>query len=355
VLEGLKCSLLTVKGLNSKKVFIPMLILYLNSLYLYSKNLAMNKHIFFATLSILLISQSGCIEKQALLPGERYVEVSGGKIWYHIIGEGPALPLLMLHGGPGGTSNSMYMLAELSEDRPIIIFDQLGTGKSGLLTDTSLMEIDYFVDQLHEFTAALGLRKYYIFGHSWGCMLGLDYYLEYPKGIKGLVLNSPLVSTERWIHDTDTLIATLPDSIQQIIEVHEMNGTFDSREYQYANYVFYRNFIVRKSRIPNTYDIAPSKGNDVIYEYMWGPSEFTATGTLKNYDRIDRLDEIKIPTLFVTGEYDEARPATVKYYSTLTPHSEFEIIEDAGHGTMHDNQEQNVRVIADFFLSIEED
>jgi len=269
--------------------------------------------------SIIFLSLIFCFAfqtKQTLTLGESYAEVSGGKIWYHVIGEGNATPIVMLHGGPGGTSNSMYALAELSKTRPIVIFDQLGTGKSGYMTDTSLMTIDYFVYQLHEFTNVLGLNEYYLYGHSWGCMLGLDYYLTYPQGIKGLILNSPLVSAEMWIHDTDTLIATLPDSVQQMIRVNEEKGTYDSPEYQYANNVFYQNFILRNSRIPNSYKVTPSKGNREMYQYMWGPSEFTATGTLKNYDRIDRLDEIGIPTLFVTGEYDEARPVSVKYFST---------------------------------------
>ncbi len=312
------------------------------------------KNITFYILVILpLVFLHSCHTKQTLTPGEAYAEVSGGKIWFHIIGEGDATPILMLHGGPGGTSNSMYVLAKLSENRPIIIFDQLGTGKSGHITDTSLMTIDYFVSQLHEFTSVLGLNDYYLYGHSWGCMLGLDYYLAHPRGIKGLILNSPLVSTEMWIHDADTLIATLPDSIQQMINTNEDKGSYNSPDYQYANSIFYHNFILRTSRIPNSYDVIPSKGNRVMYRYMWGPSEFTATGTLKDYDRIDRLNEIDVPTLFVTGEYDEARPVTVKYFSTLVPNAEFEIIENAAHGTMHDNQERNVKVINDFLDRIQ--
>ena len=50
----------------------------------------------------------------------------------------------------------------------------------------------------------------------------------------------------------------------------------------------------------------------MVYGHMWGPSEFTATGTLQDYDRSDRLGEITIPTLFTTGRYDEARPVTVR-------------------------------------------
>ena len=85
-----------------------------------------------------------------------------------------------------------------------------------------------------------------------------------------------------------------------------------------------------------------------MYEYMWGPSEFTATGTLKDYDRVDRLDEISVPVLWITGEFDEARPVTVRYFSTLTPKGEFSMVRNAAHSTMHDNRAENIRLIRDF-------
>jgi proline-specific peptidase len=287
-------------------------------------------------------------------PGQATSDVSGGTIWYHVIGEGTKPPLLMLHGGPGGTCYSLYPLTELSDDRAVILFDQIGGGRSEYISDTSLMTMEYQLEQLHEFIEKLGLEKFYLYGHSWGTMLGLDYYLKYPEGIKGLIFNSPLASTEMWMADADTLIATLPDSIQTAIETNERSQTYDSNEYQEANYVYYKNFISRNPRIKTEYDVERKPGNREMYMYMWGPSEFTTTGTLMNYDRLDRLDEIDIPTLWTTGEYDEARPSTVRYYHSLTPHSEFEVIEGAAHATMHDNQEKNVSVIRDFLEGIEE-
>jgi proline iminopeptidase len=287
-------------------------------------------------------------------PGQATTEVSGGKIWYHVIGEGPNPPLLMLHGGPGGTCYSLYPLSELRDERAVILFDQIGGGRSETISDTSLMTMEYQVEQLHEFIEKLGLENFYIYGHSWGTMLGLDYYLKYPEGIRGIIFNSPLVSTEMWMLDADTLISTLPDSIQHAIETNEIAQTYDSYEYQMANYTYYKNFISRNPRVKTEYDVERKPGNREMYMYMWGPSEFTTTGTLKNYDRLDRLDEIKIPTLWTTGEYDEARPSTVEYYHSLTPHSEFKVIEGAAHATMHDNLEKNVSVIREFLQGIEE-
>ncbi|MEP7238234.1 MAG: hypothetical protein ABI685_10230, partial [Ferruginibacter sp.] len=80
---------------------------------------------------VILACFISCKTAPDLKPREGYVEVTGGKIWYRILGEGKGTPIMMLHGGPGGTSRSFYQFAALGNDRPVIIFDQLGSGRSG--------------------------------------------------------------------------------------------------------------------------------------------------------------------------------------------------------------------------------
>ena len=302
---------------------------------------------------ILFALLTGCKSTPALKPGEGYIKVNGGKIWYRILGEGRQTPVLMLHGGPGGTSKSFYQFASLSEDRPIIIFDQLGSGRSDYHTDTSLLKVANFVEQVEAVKNTLGLKEFYLHGHSWGTALALEYYLKYPKGIKAIIFNSPYFSTPVWKADADTLISSLPDSIQMAIRNGEKNNDFESPAYTHANEVYDKNFGVRKTRLTTELDTVPAKGNKFIYNYMWGPTEFTATGTLLHYDRVNSLKTINIPTLFIAGEFDEARPATVRYFQSLVPNSKFVVIEGAGHGTMHDNRNANISAIKNFLNEIE--
>jgi proline iminopeptidase len=300
----------------------------------------------YAILLIALIT--GCKPSPQLKAGEGYVNVQGGKIWYRILGEGKQTPVLMLHGGPGGTSKSFYQFADLGRDRPVIIFDQLGSGRSDYHTDTTLLRVENFVEQVQALKTALKLKEFYLHGHSWGTALALEYYLKYPKGIKAIIFNSPYFSTSLWKADADTLISTLPDSVQYAIKIGEKNHQYESPEYKNANEVFTKNFGVRNKRLTSELDTAASKGNKFIYNYMWGPTEFTATGTLFNYNRVQELKKIKVPTLFITGEFDEARPATVQYFQSLVPNSQFVVIDGAGHGTMHDNKSRNISAIKEF-------
>lgn len=294
-----------------------------------------------------------CQSRPALRPGEGYVDVKGGKVWYRIIGEGKGTPLLLTHGGPGGTSRGFYQFAPIGDDRPIILFDQLGSGRSDHHEDTTLLTVDNFIEQITLLKARLGLKEFYLHGHSWGTALALEYYSKHPEGIKALIFNSPYFATSIWKADADTLIMTLPDSVQTAIWTGEQTGDFESPSYQMANDVYAKNFGVRSTRLTSELDTVPAPGSRFIYNYMWGPTEFTATGTLQAYDNLAALEAVAVPTLFITGEFDEARPATVRYFQTMVPGSKFVVIEGAGHGTMHDNRAKNISAIKIFLDSLD--
>lgn len=288
-----------------------------------------------------------------LKPGEGYISVTGGKVWYRIVGEGNKTPLLLLHGGPGVPSYYLNPLAALAKDRPVIFYDQLGCGRSDRITDSSLLTVEKFVEQVEEIRKALGFEKFYLYGQSWGTMLGMDYYLKYPDRIKALIFSSPALNIHTWTNDADKLISTLPDSVQSAIRINEANKTYDAPEYQQALQVYYQNFVARK--LPWSADFDSSFANMCInvYQTMWGPSEFNATGILKDFDRTDRLGEIRVPTLFICGEFDEATPSTVEYYHNLVPDSKFVVIKNSAHLTMHDNPKQDLKTISDFLNTLE--
>jgi proline iminopeptidase len=86
---------------------------------------------------------------------------------------------------------------------------------------------------------------------------------------------------------------------------------------------------------------------------MWGPSEFYATGTLKDYDRTSRLGELEVPVLLTAGRYDEATPETTAWYRSLIPGAELVIFENSAHATMLDEAERYVEVLRGFLRKVE--
>lgn len=304
-----------------------------------------------ASVALLLCS---CQSDHGLSPGEGYVDVPGGKVWYRIVGSGTATPLLVLHGGPGAPSYYLKPLDALADERPVVFYDQLGAGHSAVAPDTSLWTIDRFVQELAAVRQALGLKEVHILGHSWGTMLLIDYMATNPSGVKSIIMASPALSVSRWGHDADSLKTLLPDSIQQVIAMHEEAGTTYSPEYQAAVMDYYKLFVAMKQPWSPDIDSTFAQFGEDVYNYMWGPSEFAGTGTLKNFERVDKLSDLNLPVLFTAGDHDEATPSTVAYYQRHVPVSQLAIIKDSGHLTMQDQPEEYVRVVRAFLHRVED-
>jgi len=290
----------------------------------------------------------GTAEAPALEPGEGMLEVTGGNVWYRVAGEGTGTPVILLHGGPGAPSYYLKPLLALGDERPVVIYDQLGAGRSDHVTDTTLFTIERYVDELEALRAHLGIERLHLYGNSWGSILAVEYYLRHPEGVESLVLSGPALSVSLWLSTADSLVGTLPESTRVAIERNEAAGTYDTPEYQAAVMEFYALYLARRQPWSADIDSTFAQFSPAVYNYMWGPSEFTATGTLKEYDVTGRLGEIRVPTLFVVGEHDEATPAAARHYQSLIPGAEIAVIPGAAHLSMQDEPEREIQAVRDF-------
>jgi proline iminopeptidase len=301
-----------------------------------------------------LLSLSACAAPPPAPAVEGYITVPGGRIYWARMGNGPGTPLIVIHGGPGSTSYGLKPWAALGDERPVIRYDQLGSGKSDHPTDTTLFTVDRSLQELAALRDSLGLREVHLYGRSWGAMLVEAYMGTNPAGVRSVVLSSPLVTTVQWERDADSLLRTLPDSVQRVIARHEADHTTDSREYQDASAEYYKRYVTRQPRrSPANADSAARSRGDLSYQYMWGPSEFTATGTLKTFDATEWIRNLKVPTLFLAGEFDEATPASTEMFSKMVPGAEFRVIPNAGHATENDNPEELLLVVREFLRRVE--
>ncbi|HET9985572.1 MAG TPA: proline iminopeptidase-family hydrolase [Longimicrobiales bacterium] len=290
----------------------------------------------------------------AALPREGYIHVPGGRIWYARMGDGPGTPLVVIHGGPGSASYGLKVWGALGDERPVIRYDQLGAGKADHPTDTTLFTVARAVRELQALRDSLGLSEVHLYGRSWGAMVVEAYMGTHPAGVRSVILSSPLVTTAQWERDADSLVRTLPDSMQRAIARHEAAGTTNSAEYRAAMAAYYARYVRRlPPRSPADADSAAHPGGDLVYSYMWGPSEFAATGTLKHFDGTAWLREIRVPTLFLAGEHDEATPASTARFARLVPGAEFRVIPGSGHATENDNPDALLATVRDFLHRVE--
>lgn len=300
----------------------------------------------------LFLFSCGMKKKEA---NEGFIQVTGGEVWYRIVGAGQkGIPLLVLHGGPGVPHDYLKPLEALADERPVVFYDQLGCGLSESPSDTSLWTVGRFVEELKQVRTALNLEKVHILGQSWGTMLAVEYlHREKPGGVVSLVLSAPYLNTERWVEDQQQWIAQLPADIQDTIRKYEANRDFGSPAYQDAMMYFYRKHVCRIDPWPDCLNRAMEKMGMEVYERMWGPSEITMTGTLKNADLTGLLSEITMPALFTCGEYDEATPTTTAFYQSKLPGSEMYIFNDASHSHHLERTDEYNQLVRDFLKKAE--
>ncbi|HOW57353.1 MAG TPA: proline iminopeptidase-family hydrolase [Smithellaceae bacterium] len=271
---------------------------------------------------------------------EKIINTPWGKIWTGVFGKNqPGIPLLVLHGGPGFSSVTEE-IRELADTRPVYFYDQLGCGRSERPHDKSCYNVEQYVQELALIREKLSLREMHILAQSWGCMLAAEYYLRArPHGIISLTLSGTFLSTPLWEKDQRAHLARMPQDIQRVIEEAEQKSDF-SGAYQEAMMAYYKKHVCRLDPWPDYLMEAFNRFNMDIYLTMWGPSEFTVTGTLKGADLTGRLPEINIPVLLVCGEYDEAGIKTVEYFRDLLPQGSMAVIPDASH--IHAVEQPNI-------------
>ncbi|QNP53236.1 proline iminopeptidase-family hydrolase [Hymenobacter qilianensis] len=276
---------------------------------------------------------------------EGYITVPGGKVWYKVLGaDKPGIPLLLLHGGPGSGSGSFEGFVALADERPVIMYDQLGCGKSDKPDNPQLWTLERFVTELEQIIAALGYPKLHLLGHSWGGTLATEYLLtKKPPTVVSLIQSSPLLDTKRWVQDAERYIAQLPPAQQKAMRLYAATDEPSKQAYKEAVTLYNRRHLYRNGPMPPN----PTFGMQV-YETMWGPDEAQATGTLKNYSRANDLKKLTVPVLYLCGRFDEAAPATVAYFQKQTPNSQLVVFENASHKAYWEVPEQYFQTVRAF-------
>jgi len=246
-------------------------------------------------------------------------------------------PLIILHGGPGFPHDYCVPMTALCEDgRAVIHYDQIGCGRSSLLPDvpSDFWTVELFVDELHNLIDYFGLHDgFHLLGQSWGGMLGPEFLLRHPHGVRSMTISNSPASMRLWTKGTDALLSHLPASVRAAIREHEEAGTTDSASYQEAVGVFYRRHLCRVHPFPQPLldSFARLAADSTVYHTMVGPSEFSASGTMKDWSIIDRLPQISLPSLVLAGEFDEATPVSWEPFVSGLQNVEHRVFEGASH------------------------
>lgn len=287
-----------------------------------------------------------CIMKRR---NEGFITTEEGKVWYEIVGKRNSIPLIVVHGGPAYPHDYLEPLEDLANERQVIFYDQFGCGNSERPVNMSFWSVEYFVGELGALIKQLGLKEYHILGQSWGAALAASFVITKPQGLKSIILADPFLSTSLWVKDVKRLIKKFPKDLQTAVS--ERNYYYDP--YKKAIEEFnYRHDLRMKER-PVGMIKSKNKMNEEIYDMVWGPDEFAATGILADFDITDKLSQIKVSTLLLCGRFDQTTPEAIEYFKSLIPNSQMKVFEKSAHMPHWTEREEYIKTIRELLAEVE--
>jgi proline iminopeptidase len=268
----------------------------------------------------------------------------GYQVWTKRIGNSPTMKVLLLHGGPAGTHELMIAFESFFPQANIELYqyDQLGSYYSDQPDDMSLWTIARFVEEVEQVRLDLGLdsTNFFLLGQSWGGLLAMEYALKYQQNLKGLIVSNMTADFDKYEAYNNKLRAELPKDVLDTLSFYESKEQFQNPLYLDLMYkAFYKKHICRLEPWPEPVERSFSHFNQVVYEYMQGPSEFVPGGILKGWSVWERLKELTVPTLMIGAKYDSMNPAEMEEMSHLVQNGSYLYCANGSHLCQWDDQQ----------------
>lgn len=264
---------------------------------------------------------------------EERIAVPGGTVGARMLGGGtPGVPMLFLHGGPGGSCAGFGVFESLAEARPIVMFDQLGSASSTWDGD-DLWRVDRFCAEVDAVRAAFDLDEVVLFGHSWGGWLAIDYLCRGASGVRGAVLADTSAGFPSFADSIARRVATMDADQRVAIESAPRSGDVDGAgpTYRAAAIEFYRRFVVRNVPGDIAETVIDRQGSSEVFGAMQGADELHADGSLAAWDRVDDLHLIDCPVLVIAGRFDHMDEHCAREISDGIVDADLVIFEDSSH------------------------
>ncbi|MGH6787276.1 MAG: proline iminopeptidase-family hydrolase [Novosphingobium sp.] len=235
---------------------------------------------------------------------ENFLTMAEGRVWRNVRGEGP--PLIIVHGGPGAGHDYLCNLDQLADSHTVVLYDQLGCGRSDQVGDVGHWEVARFVDELDALRDSLGFGRFSLLGHSWGGFVAIEYALAHPERLTALVLASTAASVADVEASHGRLRDALPSDIREPMRVAQAAGLRDDPRFTAGMTAFYRRHTCRmRPWPPSMLKSAENQARSNVRQAQLGADEFTIRGKLRGWSRRADLSRITTPTWVTAGVDDQ--------------------------------------------------
>lgn len=274
-------------------------------------------------------------------------------LYYEISGNKEGVPVVFLHGGPGGGIDSADRGFFNPDKYKIVLFDQRGSGKSTPSASTAENTTWDLVKDIERLREELKIEKWHVFGGSWGSTLSLAYAQHHPERVKSLTLRGIFtlrrselkffyqegashLFPEAW----DEYLAPIPEAERgdMILAYHAQLNSVDEEVRNRAAKAWSKWEMATSRLYVDPANIARAANDDFanafarIENHYFVNSGFMRDGQLLEPENIDKIRHI--PTVVVQGRYDVVCPATTAYsLKKVFPELTLHIVADAGHSS----------------------
>ncbi len=282
---------------------------------------------------------------------EIYVEVSGKK---------DGIPIIFIHGGPGGHCRSEHHSLFDPSVYKSIIFDQRGCGKSKPYRCLTGNDTDNIVDDIEKIRDFFKIKKFIIVGGSWGATLSLKYAIKYPKNLIGILLRSVFLGTMReiqwaFIDGPKTFAPNLYENFYSLVKnkedlVESYHEEIVLKNSKLHSWIWHDYERILSQINPQIYDF---ESNDKINKRDGLPnSPFMELFYIKNNffmednEIINNISKFsQIPAYIVQGRYDLICPPINAYnlYKNWE-NAKIEFINTAGHSSSDEGIIHNMMI-----------
>jgi len=282
------------------------------------------------------------------------------QVWTKRIGNNPDVKVLLLHGGPGCTHEYLEACDSYFPAAGVeyYYYDQLGSYYSDQPDDPSLWTLARFVEEVEQVRRALGLDRdnFFLYGHSWGGILAMEYALKYQQHLKGLIISNMMASCPAYDDYAETVLAPAMDQ-DVLVEIRRIEAAGDYDNPRYMELLIphhYEHHVLRMpvSEWPDPVNRTFKHLNAGVYVPMQGPSELGISGTLADWDRGADLSKIVVPTLVIGARYDTMDSDHMKWMAGAFRNGRYLHCPKGSHLAMYDDQQVYFKGLIQFIRDV---
>jgi len=270
------------------------------------------------------------------------------ELYWEQSGNPDGIPVVFLHGGPGGATNGSHRRFFDPQHYRIVLFDQRGCGRSKPFADIANNTTDHLIDDMEALREHLGIQRWMVFGGSWGSTLAIAYGVTHPDRCLAFILRGVFLARPQ---ELDWFLSGIRTVFPEAYATFENALPADERDNLLENYHRRLTSPESESNVPaanawNRYESSCSQLVPSTASGSMGVSGLALARIEAHYfinhmflaetPLLGRLTAIAhVPAIIVQGRYDMVCPITTAHELAQNwKNAELVIVPDAGHSAM---------------------